>query len=375
MYKCLFCDNIYETIKQRASHISIHQEWKDLKKYNEDKKFEAEKTYVHSCLSCGKHVKDIRTLLAHTAKCSSAKKDKNAELENLKDEIIYYYNLNFSLLEIYNKLKSKMIYCSYNTILKKLPEWDIIPRSLAETCNLETVQNKRIKSCMAKYGAPNVLSKGTNSYIKKNITVLEKYGVENVFQHSEIMNSEKINNTYLVKYDMTRIEYLRLATQNAWAILTEDERKCRIHNAYKKTAETMIKNNTVNSITRSKLELLVENILINNKISFTIQKKIYDPNINKIFYYDFYIQDKILLEINGDYWHANPSIYKADDVIRYPGHYKTAKDKWDADNIKKQVAIDNNYNIHYIWESDLLVNPEEVILGVINNDTDKNKKH
>lgn len=54
------------------------------------------------------------------------------------------------------------------------------------------------ETCKQLYGAENTLCKGTTSYQKKNNTVKEKYGVDNVFQSEEI--KEKSKKTCLEKY-------------------------------------------------------------------------------------------------------------------------------------------------------------------------------
>lgn len=48
-------------------------------------------------------------------------------------------------------------------------------------------------TCLEKYGKENALCKGTSSYDKRNNTIKEKYGVDNVFKHPKII--EKIRNS------------------------------------------------------------------------------------------------------------------------------------------------------------------------------------
>ena len=35
------------------------------------------------------------------------------------------------------------------------------------------------------------------------------------------------------------------------------------------------------------------------------------------YFYDIAFNNKVLLEINGDFWHANPEQYKATDILKY----------------------------------------------------------
>lgn len=71
-------------------------------------------------------------------------------------------------------------------------------------------------------------------------------------------------------------------------------------------------------------------------------------SIKHCFSYDFVYKNKIL-EFQGDNWHCNPRFYKKDD--KNPKNI-FAKNVWEYDNIKKEYAIKNGYDIMYIWESD-----------------------
>jgi very-short-patch-repair endonuclease len=63
---------------------------------------------------------------------------------------------------------------------------------------------------------------------------------------------------------------------------------------------------------------------------------------------------KLIVEINGDYVHANPDIYKEDDQIRLPGSSYSAKDKWERDQKKIEKLKSLGYDVIVIWETDEL---------------------
>lgn len=66
--------------------------------------------------------------------------------------------------------------------------------------------------------------------------------------------------------------------------------------------------------------------------------------------YDFTILDnKKIIEFNGDYWHANPNKYNPEDIV-----YETvsAKDIWDRDETKNNIARDKRFEVLIVWESD-----------------------
>jgi G:T-mismatch repair DNA endonuclease (very short patch repair protein) len=61
---------------------------------------------------------------------------------------------------------------------------------------------------------------------------------------------------------------------------------------------------------------------------------------------------KIVIEINGDYIHANPKKYAPTDVIRIPGESYTAQEKWDRDQRKIDYLQSKGYEVYVVWESD-----------------------
>lgn len=62
----------------------------------------------------------------------------------------------------------------------------------------QDIKEKARNTNLIKYGAENPLSKGTTAYIKRNRTVKEVYGVDNVFQNKNV--KEQIAKTNLEKY-------------------------------------------------------------------------------------------------------------------------------------------------------------------------------
>jgi G:T-mismatch repair DNA endonuclease (very short patch repair protein) len=95
----------------------------------------------------------------------------------------------------------------------------------------------------------------------------------------------------------------------------------------------------------TKPELIFENILKALNISFRTQEKLK-------FVYDFYIPgSKLLIDINGDFWHCNPKFY--DSTFLHPIRKIIAKDIWKEDFIRKEFAENNNYKYQAIWEDNL----------------------
>lgn len=69
---------------------------------------------------------------------------------------------------------------------------------------------------------------------------------------------------------------------------------------------------------------------------------------------------RLAIEFNGDYFHANPKYYDADDIINSGDKKVLAKDVWAKDEMKKKLAHEVGYDLMIIWESDFDSNPKKV---------------
>jgi len=76
-------------------------------------------------------------------------------------------------------------------------------RSIKVSSSLPQRKKKFETTCLKKYGKINVLSRGTDAYDKRNKTVQERYGVNNVFQIEVI--KEKITSTIMGRYGVKRV--------------------------------------------------------------------------------------------------------------------------------------------------------------------------
>jgi len=117
--------------------------------------------------------------------------------------------------------------------------------------------------------------------------------------------------------------------------------------------------------------LLKKNININKIFYKAINKEyiVWITNKNRA-YIDFYIKlkngEKKLIEFYGDYWHANPSKYDDDTIIKKFGGHKTAKEIREKDTIREQLIYKKNKNLKIIWESDFKKNKEKIIMECFN---------
>ncbi len=111
------------------------------------------------------------------------------------------------------------------------------------------------------------------------------------------------------------------------------------------------------NVWKSKLEVQVFEYLNERyscKSGFRIDGKIFDILIKDL---------NVVVEVNGDYWHLNPSIYTFDHFDSHRNVY--ANEIWKKDNDKSELAQSKGYKIVHLWESDLKTNFEETINNAI----------
>ena len=77
------------------------------------------------------------------------------------------------------------------------------------------------------------------------------------------------------------------------------------------------------------------------------EKYIKDIDYGRGYAFDFQYQNK-LIEFNGDYWHCNPIKYKFDYFHQVKN--MTAKEIWEYDARKKELAESYGYKVLTIWE-------------------------
>jgi hypothetical protein len=121
---------------------------------------------------------------------------------------------------------------------------------------------------------------------------------------------------------------------------------------------------------------------IYNKIPPVLQKKTYFKELNSEFgtivfenhvktnfyKYDFVISSiGFVLEYNGDLFHANPKMFLPEDTPNFFDKKITAKEIWEKDKIKKDyIENERGYHLYYVWDSEVLQQPERNLENVLN---------
>jgi hypothetical protein len=91
--------------------------------------------------------------------------------------------------------------CSSDLVKEKTKKTNLEKYGECYTFNVESINSKIKETNLKKYGAINPLSKGTTPFEKRNRTVKEKYGVDNVFQHTDIKQKHRKRINWRIQLD------------------------------------------------------------------------------------------------------------------------------------------------------------------------------
>lgn len=289
---------------------------------------ETNNLYVIKCEYCGREFSGRyakASLRSHNTWCQ--KKYKFIEQYQITKE-----KLEFEYDNLGSVLQFKEHYPYWNDIqyyYRLFREFEI-DVSVKKAANNINVKKHRENTCLKKSGFRSNLCKNHPNRIKWEKKLLDTEGITNVFQRESV--KESIIKTIIERYG-----------SESW-----------------KGIKTIRGDNIISSINKKIFELLTD-----NKIDFKIEYKI--QKTSKSYYsYDILIGNKII-EINGDYWHGNPKIYKPSDLIlKNTAGECLVSDKWKFDKVKIDFAISKGHEILIIWEYDIKNNYEHVKQQILN---------
>jgi G:T-mismatch repair DNA endonuclease (very short patch repair protein) len=73
------------------------------------------------------------------------------------------------------------------------------------------------------------------------------------------------------------------------------------------------------------------------------------------------VDDLVVIEFYGNFWHANPSMYKPDDIA---GHNMLAKDIWQRDDERLCKLYELGHSVYIVWEDDYKNFPKDVLIQI-----------
>lgn len=291
---CEICNKNYNPRNKKQKYCSVDCQHKSLRK----PKLEKIKT---TCLFCGVEFYTLPNKLEKGKSKYCCRKCKDGH-----QKIIYTGKTN----PTYGKKHSEDWKKNASIRVKKL--WET-----------EQYINK-IKEGMSSFVNRNGYWPGTDeeSNIKRKKTMIERFGV----------NHNWVGKYGYRKCDKTTIEL------------------------YGKTSVDLLGEYSFFFGKKTDIEIIFEQILVELNIPHQVKFRIYDKDKINFWFreYDFLIlNSNILIEVDGDYWHGNKSIFN--EISEFQ------KSVQENDKIKEDFAIKNGYNIIRFWGSDIKNKKEEVI--------------
>lgn len=226
------------------------------------------------------------------------------------------------------------------TVTKKILNINgIKTRTVKQSCNYFRYEKYK-KTVKEKYGVNNV-SELDFIKEKKSKTFFKNYGVDNIFKTHEF--TDYVTNICIDRYGVKRKTNSELISKKRKEF--SDEKWKEIHEKTRLTYQKRFDNGESVAQFKSKLESLIKESFTDLDINIKEQKYVNGRS------YDFQITNtNLLIEINGDYWHANPKFYSPGEIINYKGGDKLVDDIWEHDKIKHINALEYGYKVIYLWE-------------------------
>ena len=258
--------------------------------------------------------------------------------EGIKFEFL---NFNFPIISSKNTL-----FDEYVVKLKSLPDirkdYNISYKNIIFLLDYHKIKRRSIKT-----------SSKQISVKKYKKTCLTKYGVDNVSKLQSIKNKKSIRKFNTIKSverfislrDMFMSNMLTFnddMDENVKKDLRELYKSCYSHWLNLSDEQKDFLMDKIYSSIESKITNCLDKLNITYVKRFMIGRKFFDIKIKNI-----------LIDVNSDLWHANPSIYKEKDILKFPFKKVRAGTIWRRDQSKKEIAEAIGYKVYYIWEKDI----------------------
>jgi hypothetical protein len=118
--------------------------------------------------------------------------------------------------------------------------------------------------------------------------------------------------------------------------------------------------------------------LLHEKIDLIDNYTIYYEGFSEEYYFgiprygravvDFYVKElNKVIEFYGDYWHCNPNIYSAQDIVSFPKQKKIcASEVWERDSKREEALKSIGVEVLIIWEQDYRLDASATIETALN---------
>jgi G:T-mismatch repair DNA endonuclease (very short patch repair protein) len=323
---------------------------------------------TYTCPAC-KRFFDVKTIQRHfTTKCKQSIEDWwEFALNGNGVSIAVDYSINeFNIDTISTKYKiSQRWVRQFLFNYKKFKR-----RTISETRQTKGYKEKHKQTCLKNYGVENP-SKSEDIKQKKRDTKLLNYGYINNFCNQDIQKkaqsnidyekvSESIKKTCLKRYNVVnpaQLDSVKTKLKQAW-----DERKQQWSEGnFIDTQSLIYKSCKFSSKLEKRIQPLISEVVSGDDLLFNC----WVDGVNV----DIYIPSKnIVIDINGNFWHANPKIYNDEDVLfNHKGQAITAKGVREKDKKRVEKLTNNHYNVFVLWEDVIKASTDSDLLQILTN--------
>lgn len=228
-----------------------------------------------------------------------------------------------------------------------------------------------------KCAATNNAIKGQD---KSKQTCLEKYGVKYSFQSEN--NKKKTIKTKIKKYG-ENWKYIQASRMFGYGECNENG-KLIYHNGYdpeirKRMVEgwkKTVTNKPIEEIQKWRAKIIEKTtskicIEFLNNLSNVLNEDVQHEKAIGTKYIDGYIENKLLIEFYGNYWHCNPLFYNKDDIILQHKKQIKVENLWKSDGLRNEYILSIiNLPLIIVWEQSY-INNKDVVLKQIKNNFEK----
>ena len=292
----------------------------------------------------------------HIYRCS--KNTKIGTKEGIKYEFLHYNfpaisNKNTLFDQYVIKLKSlPEIRQDYNISYKNivfLLDFHNIKRRTMKVSSKQISTKKYKKTLMLKYGVDNISKLQSIKDKKKNI-------IFNLNPNTEILNNLKdifinrnmnFNQKDLDEKVQKNLKKLYKQCHDYWLNLSDEQKEFIMDKVY--------------SQIESKITNCLDKLNMTYTRRFMVGRNFFDIKIKNM-----------LIDVNGDFWHANPMIYNENKILSFPFKRVKAKTIWLKDRAKCDLAKSYGYKTYIIWENDIKDNDDNQIIDYLIKNIFKN---
>lgn len=303
------------------------------------------------CIICNKEFNQTNILKIHINRHHNINKLTN-EVNYIKSQIEIedstFDTVKDLYLEGYNVSDLKEMYgVSFANYIELLG----IKRTNSESKKTKVYKDKIESTNMKRFGVKNP-SQAKAIKKKKKETFLKNFGYENNFCNPKIQKvaqshidyekaQESMRDTLIEKYGDSVYNPSQIP---GVSVKIGESQKKRISKMTADERRRMTEKARANINYVSSQEIRIQTILNQLDVEYTANGFLYAYNWDLIF------KNKVIIEVQGDFWHANPKFYKESDVLL---DGLLAKDVWKKDNRKRKLIESKGYTVHYFWESDI----------------------